>query len=170
MNNTHETVETAAHHLRENYNVGSLEDELRINQLCKQLLREFHQHLLHKLKLEPLDAGSPAAGADYFLLDFMIDNQRANIFDGSESDLKKFAANWYIISNLEPNIDELQVMLKGTANFYRYCATLQLVPTKTAEQIDAASQQVAYYQQRIDSFLDITGDGYITWNRECPLK
>jgi len=170
MNETLKPVGTAAHHSRENYTVGSLEDELRINPLCKQLLREFHQYLLQELQLDPLEAGSQAAGADYFLLDFMIDSQRANIFDGSELYLKKFAANWYINSNLEPNIDELQMMLKGTANFYRYCAVLQLVQAKTAEQIAAASRDIAYYRQRIESFLDITGDGYLAWNQECPLK
>ncbi len=163
-------AETAAYLLRENYDTGTLEDELRINRLCKQLLKEFHQHLVAVLQLEPLEAGEQAAGADYFLLDFMIDHQRANIFASSEQYLKKFAGNWYIINNLEPNIEELRVMLDGTANFYHYCAKLKLVNPESAEQIAAACRQIDYYQQRIEVFLDISGDGYIAWEQECPLK
>lgn len=170
MDNTMKTAEPSAQQIRENYTVGSLDDELRINRLCKLLLKDFHQYLLQVRDLDPLDAGSQAAGADYFLLDFMIDHQRMNIFDGSEIQLKKFAANWYIISNLEPNIDELRVMLAGTANFYRYLAELNLARPETAELIAAASRQIDYYQQRIESFLDISGDGYSAWERECPLK
>ncbi len=170
MHETQKPIATPAHHRRENYTVESLEDELRVTQLCKQLLREFHQYLLQDLQLDPLEAGSQAAGADYFLLDFLLDSQRTNIFAGSELYLKKFAANWYIISNLEPNIEELQMMLKGTANLFRYCAALNLVEKNVAEQIAAASQDIAYYRQRIESFLDITGDGYFAWNQECPLR
>ena len=170
MSNHTSSTEPAAHLLRENYAVDSLEDELRVNKLCKQLLRDFHQYLLDELQLDPLDAGGQAAGADYFLLDFMIDSQRANIFDGSALYLKKFAANWYIISNLTPNSEELQLMLAGTANFYRYCAKLQLVAAETAEQIAAATRQIDFYQQRIENFLDITGDGFVAWNQQCPLK
>ena len=170
MDNNLKTATPSAQQLRENYTIGSLDDELRITRLCKQLLKDFHQYLLQVRELDPLEAGSQAAGADYFLLDFMIDNQRMNIFDGSEIHLKKFAANWYIISNLEPNIDELRGMLTGTANFYRYLAELNLTKPETAERIAAASRQIDYYQQRIDSFLDISGDGYSAWERECPLK
>ena len=159
-----------AYLVRKNYATGTLEDELRINHLCKQLLKEFHQHLLQACQLDPLEAGAQAAGADYFLLDFMIDNQRANIFDASDLHLKKFAGNWYIISNLEPNIDELRVMLDGTANFYHYCAQLKLIKPESARQINAACQQIDYYQQRIEVFLDISGDGYLAWEQECPLK
>lgn len=159
-----------AQHCRENYDIGSLDDEIRINKLCKQLLKEFHQYLLQERKFEPLEAGAQAAGADYFLLDYMIDNQRENIFAGSAAYLKKFAGHWYIISNLEPNIEELQVMLAGVAQFYQYCAQLKLIEAGNAEQITAACQQIDYYQQRIESFLDIVGDGYLTWSQECPLK
>ena len=161
---------TPAHHNHENFETGSLEDELRINQLCKQLLKEFHQYLLEKKQLDPLEAGQQAAGADYFLLDFLIDNQRTNIFASSDLMVKRFAANWYIISNLEPNIEELNPILNGTASFYHYCAELKLVEKETAELIAAASQQIDYYSQRIEDFLDISDDGFIAWNRECPLK
>ena len=170
MTDDKKPAETAAYLLRGNYDTGTLEDELRVNRLCKQLLKQFHRHLLDVLQLDPLEAGEQAAGADYFLLDFMIDNQRANIFAGSAQYLRKFAGNWYIVNNLEPNSDELQVMLAGTANFYRYCAELTLINLESAEQIAATCRQIDYYQQRIEVFLDISGDGYIAWDQECPLK
>ena len=166
----HTALKENARFDRNNYNVGSLQDELRITQLCKQLLQDFYQHLMQEHKLDPVTATVQASGADYFLHDFMIDHQRANIFDGSALYLEKFAANWYIISTLEPNIEELRGMLDGTANFYAYCAGLKLIEQKTSTAITAASLKIDYYHQRIESFLDISGDGYIAWEQERSLK
>ncbi len=149
-----------------NYQISSLEDEVRADQLCRELLKTFHQHL--QQEDEPLIAGSKAAGADYFLRDFMIDNQRANIFSLSAARVRAFAGNWYIISTLEANMTELKDILAGIESFARYCALNSLLAEDNCAEIAAACNDIDYYQQRIESFQNLVDDGYHAWERACP--
>ncbi len=158
------------HYKLENYQINNLEDEMRAGQLCKQLLQEYHQDLLQRLKLDPLDAGVQAAGADYFLIDFMIDNQRANIFQIDQRAIERFAGHWYIVSNLEPNLEELAGMLKGIAGFYAFLAKKQLIDFGTSHLVSDCCGQLDLFQARIDSFHAISGDGFSAWEKACPLK
>ena len=153
---------------RENYQITSLADEIRADQLCALLLKQFHLALLEKIKLDPLEAGSLAAGADYFLRDYLISNQLANIFDATAETVRRFAASWYILNNLEPNLTELRSLLKGVEAFYNYCAENDLIDRVQAAEIATACYDFAYYQERIESFFAITGDGYRTWEEDGP--
>jgi len=150
---------------RDNYAISSLDDEVRADSLCKILLKEFHRHLLEERGLAPLDAGSLAAGADYFLRDFMISNQQANIFSTSATSIRRFAGYWYIISNLEPNMVELSSLLSGTAAFFHFCVGRELMQHQQVAQIATACQDLPSYQLRIESFNAITGDGYSAWEQ-----
>jgi len=152
-----------------NYQVEDLDSEIRAEQYCAQLLKLFHQHLLQDQGIEPLDAGSRAAGADYFLREFMIGRCRNNIFAATAERVRQFAGNWYIVSTLEPNMTELKSILKGVASFYHYCAGHQLVEQKTAEQIAQTCELHDYFRQRIEDFHNISGNGYNQWNQDCPL-
>ncbi len=168
---TPENISTATELFnKNNYQADSLDDEIRADQFCRNLLQIFHQHLLKEQNLEALEAGSLAAGADYFLRDFMISNQRKNIFDCSATLVRRFAGHWYIISNLEPNMAELMPILKGTERFYHYCLNNKMMAAETAEEIRRVCSDYDYYQQRIESFHNITGDGYSDWGNACPLK
>ena len=157
-------------HDKNNYQIIDLDSEIRADRFCADLLKVFHQQLLKVRQLEPLEAGSQAAGADYFLREFMIGKCRKNIFAVTAQDIRQFAGNWYIVSNLEPNLAELQTMLAGADSFSQYCAGHKLVTPDTAEQISAACSQLDYFQQRIDDFHNISGDGFSTWDKECPLN
>lgn len=152
---------------RENYDVASFDDEIRVDRNCKALLQEFHKYLLTDQKLEPLQAGMMASGADFFIRDFMVDQQRTNIFDISPDLVRRFAGNWYIITTLEPNMTELKDMLKGVESFYSFCATKKVVAADLAAKVSEMCQQHDFYQQRIESFHDISGDGFIAWNKVC---
>lgn len=156
-------------HKKSNFQIEDLDSEIRVDQLCTALLKRFHQYLLQQQNLEPLEAGSQAAGADYFLREFLIGNRRQNIFAATEELVRMFAGNWYIVNNLEPNMEELSAMLRGTANFYRYCAEHELVANAETEKIIATCEDTDYFQQRIDDFHDISGDGYKAWVQACPL-
>jgi len=169
MKVTDEKLELSALHNPNNYHISDLESEMAVDRLCTALLKKFHHYLLQERRLEPLEAGSQAAGADYFLHEFMIGKLRRNIFHASADDVRKFAGHWYIISNLEPNMAELNSMLAGTASFYRYCAEHQLTPLTTAEEIADTCRQSKYFQQRIEDFHNITGAGYNAWEQACPL-
>ncbi|WP_303720929.1 hypothetical protein [Malonomonas rubra] len=169
MNISDEQIELKTLHNKSNYRIDDLDSEIRVDRLCSALLKKFHQHLLRQLQFDPLNAGSQAAGADYFLREFMIGKRRQNIFDATAAQIKQFAGNWYIISNLEPNMEELGVMLQGTASFYRYCADNNLVQPETADEIVETCQQTDFFQQRIEDFHAISGNGYTDWDRACPL-
>ena len=166
MNNSVESEEINLYD-KENYHVESFDDEIRIDKTCKALLQDFHKYLLNDQKIAPLKAGMMAGGADYYLRDFMVDQQRANIFDASADLVRRFAGNWYIITTLEPNMTELKDILAGVSEFYTFCAEKKVVPVDISAAITEACQQHDFYQQRIESFHDITGDGFIAWNKIC---
>jgi len=154
----------------ETYTIETLDDEIKADTNCKLLLQNFHQYLLNNKDITPLEAGSMAGGADYYLRDYMIDNRRKNIFSISVDLIHGFAGNWYISNTLEPNMTELKSILIGIKNFYDYCAAKELITPTTTIQIAQACTQFDFYQQRIESFNDLTGDGYVDWNKACPLQ
>jgi hypothetical protein len=147
------------------YIVSNFDDEIRVDKICRELLKRFHQHLMKDK--EPLIASSMAAGADYFLRDFMIDNQRTNIFELNAQRVRSFADNWYIVSNLEPNSTELESLLSGVAEFCQFCAEHKMTDPEQAQQAAAACREIDYYSARIESFHAITGDGFAAWNAAC---
>lgn len=155
---------------KENYTINDLADEIRADQLCTTLLKQFHHNLLEERHVEPLEAGTLASGADYFLRDFMIGQQRANIFSGTAAAIRRFGGHWYIVSNLEPNLPELAKLLQGAAAFYQYCADQGLIEPERATAIAAACNDLDYYQRRIESFLDISGDGFSAWKKDAPTN
>ncbi len=153
----------------ENYQIESFEDELRVDNNSKVLLKKFHLYLLNNKDTPPLEAGSMASGADYFLRDYMIDNRQINIFAITVDLIHSFAGNWYIVSTLEPNMAELESFLIGISNFYIFCSEHKLIEPPLAEQIGQACADLDLYRQRIDSFNNIVGDGFIEWNKTCLL-
>ena len=164
-----QTIPTEALHDKTNYFISSLEDEIRADRYCAALLKQFHQYLLLELQTEPLEAGSMAAGADYFLREFIIGGCRENILDIPAERIRQFGGNWYIIRNLEPNREELSDMILGTDAFYRYCATCGLVPEAKADEISAQCARIDDFARRIKEFHDISGGGFKDWDRDCPL-
>jgi len=154
---------------KENYQISDLDSEIRVDRLCSELLKAFHQYLLQELRLEPLDAGTQAAGADYFLREFLIGSRQENIFNCTPLQIKQFAGHWYIIRNLEPNMEELTTFLSGTAGFYQYCAHNRLTSESNAAEITKTCADLEYYRQRIDDFHAIVGDGFSSWEKACPL-
>ncbi len=154
----------------QNYNIDSLETEIRADRYCTQLLKYFHRWLLDKQQREALEAGRLAAGADYFLREFLIGARRQNIFSATAEQLRQFGGNWYIISNLEPNSAELEPMLLGSALFYNYCAEQNLFSTEDAKAIDSIAQQNTFFSDRIEGFHQLEEDGYSAWDQACSLK
>ncbi len=153
----------------DDFNVASLDDEIEVDKLCVEFLSAFHKHLLDDKEEDPLIAGSRARGADYFLRDFIIADRRENIFRINPERVRQFGGNWYIISNLEPNMEELGDILAGVAAFYLYCLALELVEESVADEIAAHCLALNYYQERIDAFHDISDDGFVAWNEACPV-
>jgi hypothetical protein len=154
---------------KENFRITNDDDEVRVDGLCRDLLREFHRNLLER-GTEPLEAGSHAHGADYFLRDFVVSARRCNPFDETSGLVLRFAATWYIISSLEPSIRELASLLKGVREFFRFLYARGLISADYLSDVERECTDIPYYEERIGSFRKICGDGYLAWERECSLK
>lgn len=153
----------------EDFFINNLNDEMRIDQQCQGLLKNFHRHLLESGDYTPLEAGGMASGGDYFLRDFAIDTLRANIFHLTAPQVRGFAGNWYIHRTLEPNMKELEVILKGVAAFYHYCSDNRWIEKGVSDEIAEVCADLDYFRERIDSFHALKGDDYPGWCEKCPL-
>ena len=154
---------------KSDYNVESLDDEIRVDSLCVDLLRHLYQELVQKKGVQPEQAGERCHGADYFLREFVIPERHKNLFEVEAIDLRQFAGHWYIIRTPEPNLTELGKILAGTAELYNYLASQKMVSQETTDAITTQSEALDYFQKRIDAFWAIEGEGYDTWRDACPL-
>jgi uncharacterized protein (DUF2164 family) len=154
---------------KHDFRLGTLDDELRVDGLCKELLMHFYAQLLAD-GVSADKATLLATGADYFLRDFVVSIKERNLFDEQAELVRQFAGNWYIMNTLEPNIGELSGYLEGIRSFYRYLHGRELISSEYLDQIGRACDDVPYYASRIESFWEIKGDGYLAWERECTLK
>ncbi|MBE0596374.1 MAG: hypothetical protein IH614_03800 [Desulfuromonadales bacterium] len=154
----------------EQFDVGDLQDEIRVDDLCGRLLRFFYLHLVEEEKRSPNEAGTLAHGADYFMREFIVPDRRENIFAISPFRVRQFAATWYIIRTVEPNMLELTRILHGVEAFYRYCQRLGRISAAQLAGIEQECHNLPYYGERIDRFWAIEGDGYFAWEEEVSLK
>ena len=151
------------------YNINSLDDEIRVDKLCVDLLRHLFQDLTQKNQTAPEQAGELCHWADYFLREFIVADRHENLFATEANHVRQFAGHWYIIRTPEPNLTELGSILSGTAEFYRFLARQELITEALANEITSQCQEIDYYQQRIEDFWAIAGDGYNSWRQACPL-
>ena len=151
------------------YELGTLDDELRVDQLCKDLLLRFYNETCAQ-GVDEVEATALAAGADYFIRDFVVAIKQLNIFSERTGIVRQFAGNWYIVNTLEPDNAEIARYLRGIQAFYRFLYGHGLVSFQFLHAIEQECGDLAYYESRIDSFWDIKGDGYTAWERACTLK
>lgn len=154
---------------KRDYVPTTLEDELRVDKLCSDLLHRFYCETMES-GLTPEDATALAGAADYFIRDFVVSIKGRSIFDERPGIVSQFAGNWYIVNTMEPLEAELEGYLAGVRAFYRFLHGHQLISLKFLQAIEAECSQLQYYAGRIESFWDIKGDGYQAWEKECTLK
>ena len=154
----------------EDFNIRNLDDEIRADQLCHQLLEHFYLDQVNAQGATAEEASALAYGADYFLREFVIGDRRENILAIHAERIRQFAGNWYIVKTLEPNLAELEGVLRGVSAFYAYCARIGKIPTVRAAEIRRAGEDRAYFQERIESFWSLEGNGYVQWEAECSLS
>ena len=147
----------------------TLEDELRVDKLCGDLLHRFYCESM-EAGLSPEAATALAGAADYFVRDFVVSIKTRSIFDERPGIVRQFAGNWYIVNTMEPMASEIEGFLAGIRGFYRFLHGHQLISLKFLQAIEAECSQLEYYAGRIESFWDISGDGYLAWEKECSLK
>jgi len=155
---------------KNDFNIASLDDEIRVDRRCVDLLRHFYQYLTCHEGLSPQQAGEICHGADYFLREFIIADRRDNLFRTSAERVRQFAGHWYIIRTPEPNLAELTRILEGTTLFYGFLAEQSLVERQVSLEIARQCDKKDYYQHRIDEFWAIEGNGFDAWRQACPLE
>jgi hypothetical protein len=154
---------------RDDFRLESLEDEIRVDGLCRGILARFYRQLLAE-GVTPERATLLASGADYFVRDFVVGFKGRSPFDERPGVVRQFAGNWYIVNSLEPYIGELSGHLDGIRSFYRFLGSRDLISPAFLAEIEQECSEAEYYRGRIDSFWEISGDGYGAWERECTLK
>jgi hypothetical protein len=154
---------------KDEFTPGTMEDDLRVDRLCKELLRSFYDRLLGD-GLPPDEATALANGADYYIRDFVVDFKSLNLFAELPGIVRQFAGNWYIVNTLEPDIRQLARYLSGIKAFYNFLHDQQLISEGLLKNIENECDDLAFYEGRIDSFWEIKGDGYLAWERECSMK
>jgi len=147
----------------------TLEDELRVDRLCSDLLHRFYSESMDA-GLSPEDATALAGAADYFIRDFVVSIKSRSIFEERPGIVRQFAGNWYIVNTMEPLIEEIDGYLAGIKGFYRFLHGHQLISLKFLQAIEAECADRDYYENRIETFWAISGDGYLAWEKECSLK
>lgn len=158
-----ETLNTA------DFDITTPEDEVNADRLCQDLLLQFYNRLLQE-GVSPEQASAFAGSADYYLRDYLVSIRQKNLFQQEEGLIRQFAGNWYIVSTMEPNVKELANHLDGIMEFYRYLARRELIDIKFLENVEQECSDLSYYDGRIESFWNISGDGYACWEKECSLK
>ena len=166
MNDT-ETTATAFEH--DDFDFVSMEDELRVDQLCQELLKQFYQDMQLGGRT-PHQASDLAYAVDFYVRDYVLDFARQNIMRPQPGLVRKFAANWYITHTLDPETALLERHLEGIREFYRFLHKRHFVSGDELAWIEQEAASSDFYRQRIESFLEIYGDGYVAWEAECPLK
>lgn len=150
------------------FDFESLEDELRVDGLCRQLLEKFYFHLQNS-GVSPEQASGLAYSADYFVRDYMIDFLQLNILRPLVGHVRYFAASWYITRTLEPEMAVLERHLTGIVAWYRFLREQHLISSDELADIEQEASQLDYYRDRMERFLSLAGDGYDVWERECQL-
>lgn len=154
---------------KDTFNLGTLEDELRVDGLCKELLLRFYEETCGQ-GFDGTDATALASSADYFIRDFVVAIKQLNIFSERPGIIRQFAGNWYIVNTLEPCAAEIDNHLQGIRSFYRFLHGQGLISLQYLQTVEKECDDRDYYAGRIDSFWDIQGDGYGEWERQCTLK
>jgi hypothetical protein len=149
--------------------ITTIEDEIRVDGLCRDLLMEFYEELQAEGG-DPEIATELARSADYFVRDFVVGFKQWHLFDEARSPVRPFAGNWYIVNTLDPASGELAKHLAGILAYYRFMARHKLISATFLERVEAECNDHPFYEERIKSFWEISGDGYYVWEQACPVR
>ncbi len=155
---------------RDSYRIAGLDDEIRADQLCHELLRRCYLHLVEAHELAAEEASRLCYGVSYFLCEYLIPEVRISPFDLTAQEVRRFGGHWYIVRNMEPNLIELTAILEGILAFAAFCRERELMTGDQVAAIEGACAELDFYRERIDSFWAIEKEGYDAWRAACPLK
>lgn len=151
----------------DDFEFDSIDEELLVDGRCQQVLKHFYL-FLQQQGMPAEQASELAFSADLYLRDYLIDFGRQNIMRPQPGIVTKFAGSWFITHTLDPEFIALERHLTALSELYRFLHRQHLVSAEELSFILQEAGQLEFYRQRIDSFLNISGDGFVAWDAECP--
>jgi len=151
----------------DDFDFASLEEELRVDERCQSLLNSFY-HQMQINGQSSQSASDLAYGADYYLRNYLLDFARQNVVRPKPGIVRYFAASWFITHTLAPEPEVLDQHLTAILEFYRFLHHQHYISAEELLSIEDEVADSTYYHQRIEQFLAIVGDGFFSWDAECP--
>lgn len=151
----------------DDFDFDSIDEELQVDERCQLILKQFYLSLLQQ-GMAAEQASELAFSADLYLRDYLIDFGRQNIARPHPGIITIFAGSWFITHTLDPELAMLERHLTAITALYRYLHRQHLISAEELSFLIKEAGQLEFYRQRIDSFLNLTGDGFAAWDAECP--
>lgn len=152
----------------DDFDFTTMDEELRVDERCQSLLKHFYQALQLNGRTAQ-QASDLAFCVDFYLRDYVLDFCRQNVVRPQPGLIRRFAANWYITHTLDPEPALLERSLEGIREFYRFLHGQHFISREELIWLEEETQQTEFYRNRIETFLAIYGDGFVTWEAECPI-
>jgi hypothetical protein len=153
----------------DDFEFANLEEELLVDQRCQHVLKHFYLNL-QQGGMAAERASELAFSADLYVRDYLLDFARQNLVRPHAGIVRKFAASWFITHTLDPEMSLLERHLTAIAELYRFLHRQHLVSADELDFLLEEAEQTDFYQKRINGFLNITGDGFVAWDAECPAR
>ena len=153
----------------DDFEFDTIDEELLVDGRCQQILKQFYL-FLQQQGMVAEQASELAFSADLYLRDYLIDFGRQNIVRPKPGIVTTFAGSWFITHTLDPDLAMLERHLTALSELYRYMHRQHLVSAEELSFILEEAAQIEFYRQRIDSFLNLTGEGFVAWDAGCPAR
>lgn len=153
----------------DDFEFDAIEEELVVDERCQQILKKFYFYLQNQ-GMTAENASEYAFSADLYLRDYLIDFGRQNIVRPQPGIITVFGGSWFITHTLDPEFDMLVKHLTAIVELYKYLQSQHFISKEELALLTDEANQHDYFRQRIDSFMNLTGDGFATWDAECPAK
>ncbi len=153
----------------DDFEFDTIDEELLVDERCQQILKQFYL-FLQQQGMAAEQASELAFSADLYLRDYLIDFGRQNIVRPQQGIVTTFAGSWFITHTLDPDIVMLERHLTAISELYKYMHRQHLISAEELSFLLEEAEQLEFYRQRIDSFLNLTGDGFVAWDAGCQAR
>ena len=153
----------------DDFDFETIDEELLVDGRCQQILKQFYM-FLQQQGMTSKQSSELAFSADLYLRDYLIDFGRQNIVRPQPGIITTFAGSWFITHTLDPEFAVLERHLTALVELYRYMHRQHLISAYELAIILKEAGQLEFFRQRIDSFLNLTADGFVAWDSGCPSK
>ena len=152
---------------QDDFEFETIDEELLVDGRCQQILKQFYM-FLQQQGMNAEQASDLAFSADLYLRDYLIDFCRQNIVRPQPGIVTRFAGSWFITHTLDPEFVTLESHLTALSELYRFMHRQHLISSYELAFLLKEAGKLDYFRQRIDSFLNLTADGFVAWDAECP--